>query len=143
MSTGGDGVGSAGVWDGEGEGVRCGTMLTGGNGMGSAGVWDVEGEGAGCGTVSTGGDGMGSAGVWNGEGEGVRCVVVGSSEIEAIGRAGDDVTTENGEVGREINLDMNNAGKVKCIHIWISNLPRAKKGFRGIPTFSGWRQNEK
>ena len=67
--------------------------------------------------MSTGGDGMGSAGVRNGEGEGVRCVVVGSSEIEAIGRADDDVTTENGEVEREINLDMNNAGKVKCIHI--------------------------
>ena len=47
----------------------------------------------------------------------MRCVVVASSEIEAIGRAGDDVTTENGEVGREINLDMNNTGKVKCIHI--------------------------
>ena len=92
MSTGGDGVGSAGVWDGEGEGVRCGTMLTGGNGMGSAGVWDGEGEGARCGTVSTGGNGVGSAGVWDGEGEGVRCVVVGS-RVEVTGRA-DDVTTE-------------------------------------------------
>ena len=92
------------------EGVSWGTVSTGGDGVGSAGVRNVEGEEVRWGTVSTGGDGMGSAGVWNGEGEGVRCVVVGSSEIEAIGRAGDDVTTENGEVGREINLDMNNAG---------------------------------
>ena len=38
MSTGGEGTGSAGVLDGEGEGVSCGIMSTGGEGMGSAGV---------------------------------------------------------------------------------------------------------
>ena len=31
----------------------------------------------------------------------MRCVVVGSSSVEAIGRAGDDVITENGEEGRD------------------------------------------
>ena len=99
ISTDVNGVGSAGVWDGESEGARCGTVSTGGNGVESAGVWDGEGEGVRCGTVSTGGNGMGSAGVWDGEGKGVRCVVVGSSEVEAIWRAGDDVTTENGRWG--------------------------------------------
>ena len=69
-------------------------MSTGGEGTGSAGVWDGEGEGVSCGIMSTGGEGMGSAGVWDGEGEGLRCVVVGSSEVEVTGRAGDDVTTE-------------------------------------------------
>ena len=44
--------------------------------------------------MSTGGNGMESAGVSDGEGEGVRCVVIGSSEVEVTGRAGDDVTTE-------------------------------------------------
>ena len=73
MWTGDESVGSAGVWDGKGEGVRCGIMWTGGKGVGSAGVWD----------------------------EGVRYVVVGSSSVEAIGRAGDDVITENGEKGRD------------------------------------------
>ena len=82
-----------------GEGVRYGTISTDVNGVGSAGVWEGEGEVARCGTVSTGGNGVGSTGVWNGEGEGVRCVVVGSSEVEAIWRAGDDVITENGRWG--------------------------------------------
>ena len=59
----------------------------------------VVGEGVRYGTISTDVNGVGSAGVWDGEGEGVRCVVVGSSEVETIGRAGDDVTTENGRWG--------------------------------------------